>query len=192
MSADDFDAPDHPLRAQAEADMARLLAAITELTQLETRWRGIIAVRGPEFTFAGQKHRWSGISLREDILAVAEYRWPTMIHEGLHSVSGAFSTSRMDPANQRWEEASAEQTHRLLRLDVLSLLGLELDPEAMLARDASHLFNRDIRTLESLRVGLAREARPFYLELLAATVRERARIISEGWRTVSTRLGEER
>lgn len=124
---DDPGVPDHPLRAQAEADLGQVIDAIVHEAGLPTSWRGVVVVRDVEFSFSGQKHGWCGISLREDVLMVPEWRWVSMIHEGLHTVSGAFSQARLDDLNRRWEEAIVEQMQRVLRARLLERLQLTLD-----------------------------------------------------------------
>jgi hypothetical protein len=110
---DEYRDQDHPLRAQAEADLRRVIDQIVALTGLPTHWRGAVIVRVLPYSYAGQKRRTCEISLREDTLLSLEQRWTTMIHEGLHSVSAAFSAGRLDPMNSQWEEAIAEQLQRL-------------------------------------------------------------------------------
>jgi len=179
------------LRAEAEADLSRIIDGIVALTGLPTRWRGIVVVRGPDFGPSGQKHGWCGISLREDVLAVPESRWTTMIHEGLHSVSAAFSSNRLDLTNSRWEEAIVEQTQRLLRNDVLEALQVELDEAALAALDDSHRYNEYIRALEVQRAGSGKGAREFYLQLLGLPPYERARILVTVTRALASRREED-
>ena len=164
----------HPLRAEAEADLTRLMHEITMITGLGTRWGGVVQVRDLEFGHAGQKHGWCGISLREDVLAVPEQRWTTMIHEALHSVSGAFPITRLDPTSGRWEEAIVEQTQRLLRSELLRRLRVILSEESLRALDDSHRYNGHIRALELLRESERRNGWDFYLQLLASTTEQRA------------------
>ncbi len=52
---DDRDIPAHPLRAEAEADLSRLIAEIEAVTGLPTRWTGVVIVRGLDFAHGGQK-----------------------------------------------------------------------------------------------------------------------------------------
>ncbi len=188
---DEGEAASHPLRAQAEADLSRVIVEIVAVTGLQTRWRGIVVVRGLDFLHAGQKHGWCGISLREDILSVSEYRWPTMIHEGLHSVSAAFSAARLDPVSRRWEEAIVEQTQRILRPGLLESLGVTLDDGAVSARDASHRYNGYIGGLEAQRQSEQTASLDFYLRLLRSAPRERIRMLIAAVREVASRREEE-
>jgi hypothetical protein len=162
---------------------------IVESTGLPTHWTGTVLVRGLEFGPAGQKHGWCGISIREDVLLQPELRWSTMIHEGLHSVSAAVSSARLDPINQRWEEAIAEQTQRLLRAELLGPLEIELDEEALRSRDATHRYNTHIRALERQRHTEGRDEREFYLELLGSTPLTRIRRLIVALRALSTEPG---
>lgn len=163
---DEVDSTAHPLYRAAHADLSRLMPEIVRITGLPTQWTGRLVVRGLDFGPAGQKHGWCGISISQDVLAVPEYRWPTMIHEALHSVSAAFSPTRLDPTNSRWEEAIAEQTQRLLRPELLELLDVGLNGTVVSARDDAHPYNTYIQALETQRHAEGREARSFYLELL--------------------------
>jgi hypothetical protein len=185
---DEVEPPEHPLHADALSDLSRLMPEIVRLTQLSTRWTGILIVRGLEFGLAGQKHGWCGISIRDDVLAVSEYRWSTMIHEGLHSVSAAFSPTRLDPTNQRWEEAIVEQTQRILRTELLESLGVTLDQAVLGARDDTHRYNIYIRALEIQRNAEGQDAWEFYLELLGSPRPVRVRKLMTAWRA----LAEER
>ena len=178
--------PDHPLRQQAEADLARVIQQITRLTGLQTRWRGTVEVEDIPFPYWGQKQRTCSISLRRDALAVPERRWTTMIHEAVHSVSAVFTLGHLDARQARWEEAIAERLQRLLRNDILRALDVTLDERILTELDAAHLYNGDIRTLDVSREALKIDPRTFYLDLLAATVDRRARIVilaSRAYRT---------
>ena len=96
--------PEHPLRRAAEADLRSVISAIERLTGLTSRWIGAVWVRDDAFPNSGQKHGWCGISVREDVLRHRSRRWRTLIHEGLHSVSGVVPTGHLDASNRRWEE----------------------------------------------------------------------------------------
>jgi hypothetical protein len=184
--------PYHPLRAQAEADLSRVIQEIVSLTGLPARWNGSVAVRGMDFAHSGQKHSLCLITLREDTLTSWEQRWTTMIHEGLHSVSGTFSAKRLDPTQNRWEEGVAEQVQRLIRDDVLQTLGVSLDAEVIRGLDARHRYNQHIRSLEIYRVAARRQPRDFYLELLRSTPIERSRLLVTALRASAERREEER
>lgn len=179
------------LRSEAESDLSRVIAEIESLTGFASRWSGEVIVRGLEFGQAGQKHGWCGISIREDVLLVPEYRWTTMIHEGLHSVSAAFGPARLDPTNRRWEEAIVEQAQRLLRTDLLAALHIELDEDVLRARDGSHRYNEHIRALEAQRNAEGDEAREFYMRLLGSPPYDRARMLVAAWRAMASRAERE-
>jgi hypothetical protein len=96
-----------------------------------------------------------------------------MIHEALHSVSGAFSgTGPQDP----WEEAIVEQMQRLLRPAILVGFEVQIATDALETRDIMHPYNPAIERLETLRRVLRRESSDFYLSLLAASAMERTRV----------------
>jgi hypothetical protein len=160
----------HRLHDEALADVRRVVRAVERHTGLTSRWNGSLRVRGLEFSFAGQKHRLCSISIHENVLLKPAQRWPTMIHEALHSVSGAMlSGGPVDP----WEEAIAEQTQRLLRPTILTELGIQVDADELDARDLAHAYNASIDRLDVLRRVLRRETAEFFLTLLAASATER-------------------
>jgi len=190
--ADEPPGQDHPLREQAEADLARVIAEIVRITGLPTRWRGTVAVRDFDFAHSGQKHPTCLISLREDTLLSWERRWTTMIHEGLHSVSAVFSSRRLDTTHHRWEEGIAEQLQRLLRDEMLHALRVKLDEVEVRGLDARHRYNEHIRSLEVYRVAARSPPRDFYLELLRFPPTERSRLLVTALRTPAERHEEER
>jgi len=167
------DNPWHPLHAEALADLSRVVEAVQSHTGLSSRWNGTLQVRGLDFSFSGQKHRSCAISIHEDVLSIPAQRWSTMIHESLHCVSGAFSsTGPSDP----WEEAIVEQAQRLLRRTILADFGIHIDADDLEARDIMHPYNPAIERLEMLRRVLSRDPVDFYLSLLAASAMERTRV----------------
>jgi hypothetical protein len=170
----------HPLWARAQADLRNVVRHIEQITGVRSRWNGSLQVRGLEFGNSGQKHRSCEISVREDVLQYPEFRWSTMIHEGLHSVSGGFAETGVTP--DIWEEAIVEQTQRIIRPMILSALGIEIPEDALAARDLSHPYNRDIRQLELVRLALHQNAFDFYLGLLTASITERTKIRIEAQR----------
>ncbi len=184
-----MDVPEHPLRRAAETDLKSLIPEIERWSGLRSRWSGQVWVRAGSFPNAGQKHGWCAISVREDILRHPSRRWRTMIHEGLHSVSGAFSTGRLDARNRVWEEGIVEQTQRLLRQRLLRDLGLALPEAQFLRDDAQHPYNTHIRVLEQLRVAVREEPEPFYRRLLGATIDGRAQAIVVAKRTFGVEHG---
>lgn len=141
--------------------------------------------------FSGQKHGWCGISLREDVLLDATLRWRTMIHEGLHSVSGAFSPGRPDPMSRRWEEAIVEQMQRLLRQRVLRAAGVEMDDEVFRSADNEHGYNLFIRALEAHRRRQGAEIEAFYLGLLRADAAGRAGMLVAATRALRVQRWQE-
>ncbi len=97
-----------------------------------------------------------------------------MIHEGLHSVSGALSTGRLDARNRAWEEGIVEKMQRLLRQRLLRTIGVTLAEEEFLPDDIQHLHNQYIRFLEQIRGLIGEELEPFYLRLLRSSADGRA------------------
>jgi hypothetical protein len=179
----------HPLHVGAHADLKRVIGHIEAQTGLRTRWDGSLQVRDLVFRFSGQKHRSCGISIREDVLSVPAYRWSTMIHEGLHSVSGGFSG--VGPPPDPWEEAIVEQSQRILRPAILIAIGIEIADDDLAARDEAHPYNPGIRRLEIVREVLRRDLRDFYLALLASSAYERTRIRIDAQRHLQSDGGVE-
>jgi hypothetical protein len=188
---DDPGFPNHPLRLQAESDLRQVVNEIVRITAAPTRWQGIVVVEGLDYPYAGQKQRWCAISLRQDVLVHPEQRWTTMIHEGLHSVSAALSTGRLDPTQHRWEEAIVEQLQRLIRHEVLDMLQVSLNAEIVQGLDDLHRYNAYIRTLEIYREAERRQRWDFYLDLLKSSPVERARRLVRAMRAPTERREEE-
>jgi hypothetical protein len=182
--------PEHPLRRAAEADLRSVISAIERLTGLTSRWVGAVWVRDDAFPNSGQKHGWSGISVREDVLRHRSRRWRTLIHEGLHSVSGVVPTGHLDARNRRWEEGIVEQTQRLLRQRVLRGLGVSVSEGEFVPDDVLHAYNDYIRALEQVRTSAGEEMEPFYLGLLRATISGRASVVVAATRGFGVQRGE--
>lgn len=173
----DIDVPSHPLRAAAEVDQGAVIRLIERYSGLRSRWGGVIWVRDALSGQSGQKHRWCGISIREDVLLHRTRRWRTMIHEGLHSVSAVFSAGRLEPQHFAWEEAIVEQAQRLLRPTIVDHLGLALVEDDFLSDDNLHPLNAHIARLEQHRTAVGEESEPFYVRLLGTDKEGRAREI---------------
>ena len=64
----------------------------------------------------------------------------------------------------------------------MSSLAIEVSADDLEVRDGSHLYDQQIRRLETVRERLRRDVLPFYLALLAGSTRERARIFVDAMR----------
>ena len=189
---DEHKPPDHPLLQKAKADLTRVIERVVAVTGCPTRWRGIVVVEDVAFPFSGQKQRSCAISLRQDVLSIPEWRWTTMIHESVHSVSAGFTVGRLDETQRRWEEAIAEQLQRLLRDELLASLGERFDEAVIRDLDVRHRYNAYIRMLEVYREAAGRPLRDFYLELLRSDPIQRAELLVLALRSPADRREEER
>jgi hypothetical protein len=114
----------------------------------------------------GRPSRWSRLLIGRDL------RWRTLIHELLHSYSAGYNSPDYD-AYRGWEEGVVEQLQRLLRQAALTRIGVAVTDAVFEDEEASHRYNPFIAALEALRAILGTQAETFYLDLLAAPIRDR-------------------
>lgn len=163
------------LEAQISSKLQRIVAVVTRLTGLTSRWSGIVELV-PDAEFKGMK-RFSCSILLNAALAQEAVRWATLLHEILHSCSAGYSPDDYQKL-RGWEEGVVEQLQRLLRAQVLAELGIDLQPETFMADEAAHRYNVYIAALEEVRQalhaeGTADDAMRFYIDLLAVPLRDR-------------------
>ncbi len=133
----------------------------------------------PDANFRGKK-RFSCLIQIDSNLARQEDRWLTLIHEALHCVSAGYVATdyREYPG---WEEGVVEKMQRLLRPLIAGHLGLALEPMLIAASEQYHRYNAYIAALETLRLDLGADERPFYQMLLQTAIKERPpSIFSQG------------
>ncbi len=161
------------IQARMQQETAAIIVILMELTGLPSRWSGRIELV-PNAEFQGRKRQICDIQLNAD-LAAQDERWPTLIHESLHSISAGYNAN--DFRNFRgWEEGVVEQLQRLFRPVLLQRLGVVLPAGVFDAVEASHNFNAYIAALEGLRLLLSRpdvSQQSFYLDLLKLPIKER-------------------
>ena len=164
------------LEARTQRELADIVAVLTELTALPSRWSGRVELV-PNAEFKGKKRFLCDIQI-DAALAEKEVRWTTLIHEALHSVSAGYL--RDDYQNfQGWEEGVVEQVQRFLRPRVLSRLGVTTDPMLFHQIDMEHGYNKFIDALEDIRQAQSGaetssvEVEVFYLDLLATPLKDR-------------------
>ena len=93
---DDFETPAHPLRPEAEDDLARVIREIERLTGLRTRWRGIVVVRGVDTIDASgvddsilaHSYFVESIPVIRDIADMVRHRLPATQRGALKPVRG--------------------------------------------------------------------------------------------------------
>lgn len=161
------------LKVRTQQELEDIIAVLTELTGLPSRWSGRVELV-PDAEFKGRKRQMCDIQL-DAALAAQDERWPTLIHESLHSISARYNAN--DFRNFRgWEEGVVEQLQRLFRPAVLQRLGVVLPAGFFDAVEASHNFNAYIAALEGLRLLLSEpevNQQNFYLDLLKLPIKER-------------------
>ena len=163
------------LEARTQKELADIVATLTELTGLPSRWSGRVELV-PEAEFKGRKRAICDIQIDAD-LASTEVRWSTLIHEAHHSISVEYDSITFRQF-RGWEEGVVEQLQRTFRPAILSRLGITLAPDYFYPDEEAHAFNAYIAALESLRLMLtedlsAHTQQEFYLDLLALPVGER-------------------
>lgn len=140
------------------------------MTGLRTNWNGVVDLV-PDAHFKGKKPFSCAILLAAD-LASQNVRWRTLIHECLHAFSAGYNP--LDFENYPgWEEGVVEQLQRLLRPTLLLEMGLDIDSSVFEEVERTHLYNRYILALESVRLVLERDTMDFYLGLLRTPMRDR-------------------
>ena len=164
------------LEARTQQELSDILAVLTELTGLPSRWSGRVEIM-PNAEFKGQKRPICDIRI-DAALAAKDERWSTLIHEALHSISAGYNSSDFRDF-RGWEEGVVEQMQRLFRPVIFARLGITLAAEVFYPAEEAHPFNRYIAAIEALRLSLWKNAtldrtqQDFYLDLLAVPIRER-------------------
>ena len=166
------------LEARTQRELSDIIAALTELTGLPSRWSGYVELV-PNAEFKGKKRFVCDIQIRAE-LAGQEERWTTLIHEALHSLSTGYLRDDYQDF-QGWEEGVVEQLQRIYRPRVLNALGVTVGPEVLQRLDAEHAYNKFISALEKLRELRQvppEQAETFYVDLLATPLKDRQSHIS--------------
>ena len=168
------------LEARTQQELTAIILILTELTGLPSRWSGRVELV-PDAEFKGRKRQRCDIQIDAG-LAAQDERWPTLIHEALHSISAGYNANDFRDF-RGWEEGAVEQLQRMFRPVVLARLGVFLPENAFDAGDEAHSFNDCIAALENLRRLLKETTLPdvtqldFYLDLLGLPIKERANSI---------------
>ena len=166
------------LEARTQTELADIVAVLTEMTGLPSRWSGR-AELVPGANFRGKKRFICDIQISAD-LADQDARWTTLIHEALHAVSTGYIREDYQDF-QGWEEGVVEQLQRLLRARVLSHLRVTVDPQVLHRLDEEHAYNKYIAALETIREAQdisVTQAEAFYLELIGTPIKNRQSHVS--------------
>lgn len=160
--------------AQIAEELGCIVAAVEELTQLQSRWSGHVELV-QDADFKGKKPFRCDILLNA-LLATQLERWSTLIHEVLHTVSAGYLRDDYQDF-QGWEEGVVEQLQRLFRARIFSRLQIEADEELFRSVDEGHAYNNFIAALEKLRVIVGKDQGKFYLLLLRTPLRDRPALL---------------
>lgn len=151
--------------------------AVEKATGRESRWTGTLTL-DPAATFSGKVDYNMNMTLSTGILDEQHYKWRTIIHELLHTISPQFSRMEFDN-NPGWEEGVVEQMQRMIRQSVLRDVGVAIPEEDFAERDTTHRYNAYISALEVLRDILKLDRENFYPILLSIPLRDRRTWVME-------------
>ncbi len=158
------------LETQITDEVAAITGFLEQQFGRQSRWNGEVELSDDPTAFG--KARWSGrINLNRQ-LAQTDSRWRTLIHAALHHLSVGLSVPHYLNL-PGWEEGVVEQLQRVLRNDLLTLLGIGLPVSVFVAIEDDHQFNRYIEALETVRLALNLPMRSFYEDLLATPLKDR-------------------
>lgn len=163
------------LTARTQQELTDIIVALTELTGLPSRWSGRVELV-PDAEFKGRKRQVCDIQINAG-LAAQDERWPTLIHEALHSISAGYNAN--DFRNFRgWEEGVVEKLQQIYRPLIFSRLGVEVEESILLTADSEHPFGPYISALEQLRLAgelflTIKSPTVFYSGLLVIPIPER-------------------
>jgi hypothetical protein len=125
--------PSFSAQQRIEAELLLITREIARLTGLPSQWNGRAEIVTAQNTAFGGKSFACLIRVRADI-AESDLRWLTMLHEAFH----CFSAERNPDASlaySGYEEGVVEQCQRLFRQEILVLLGVAIDRQALVDRD---------------------------------------------------------
>jgi len=142
-----------------------------------SRWNGQVSLER-SLSFSGVAHYSGSIGINELVYADADLRWRTLIHEALHTFSPQYTRYEYN-AVRGWEEGVVEQMQRLVRPQVLTVLGIAVDEKVLLEVEENHPYNLYIALLEDLRLRLNDTSFEFYKMLLACPLMERSIILRQ-------------
>jgi len=158
------------VEARTRQELVDILAVLTELTGLPSRWSGRVELV-PEADFKGRKRQICDIQI-DAALATQDARWATLIHEALHSVSADYNgvDFRTSPG---WEEGVVEKLQRMLRPVILTRLSISVDPNTFVPGETQHQYNKYIEALTSLSQALNYIEAQFFHDLLKMPIGQR-------------------
>lgn len=161
----------------------KITAEVERLTGLPSKWSGKVFVPP-----ADKKSPWYGlkawacdISIREDAADRISTRYPTLIHEVLHSVSNDMLPSTYAKM-VGWEEGVVEGLQRLLRPAIMKrrFPDLQLEDELFAAAsDKYNGYNPWVQTLQLLAKELGVPEKRFFLDLIKTPLEDRPAYVRE-------------
>jgi hypothetical protein len=146
------------------------------LTPLPSRWNGkVILIEDEENS--GLFRSDGSIGLLAALVRLP-LRWPTLLHELLHSYSAGGGTQDYS-VHRGWEEGPVEALQRLLIRVLLTDIGEPVDEISLQDREAGWRFNAYLPVIESVReaIGVG-DAERFYVELLKVPIIARRQRLS--------------
>ncbi len=162
------------LEARTQQELEAIIAILTELTGLPSRWSGRVELV-PNASFKGQKPFRCDVQI-DAALAATEERWRTLIHEAFHCLSAGYNGKdfRDYPG---WEEGVAEQLQRRFRAEILTELGIAFLPGQFANEDQAHQFNGYTKALVQLSEVLHYDQTGFFIDLLRTPIALRSAFV---------------
>ena len=160
------------VEARTQKELTDIIAVLTQQTGLPSRWSGRVELV-PDAEFKGRKRQMCDIQI-DAALATRDERWPTLIHEALHSISVGYNGTDFRLL-RGWEEGVVEQLQRIYRPIFLRQIGVRLEGTVFESGELHHQFNPYIAALESLRhyCEPPKQEIDFYVDLLSLPLKER-------------------
>jgi hypothetical protein len=157
------------------AETEGVVRTVSELTILPTRWNGSARLVD-EGGFLARKRWQCDIEIDRSIVNKDE-RWPTLVHEAIHSVSAGLTREAYNKM-RGWEEGPAENLQRIILSEVMQRLGITVDQGVVAERIASHVFNPFNEAIEEIRIALSEgghvvEPVQFYISLIGIPLIDR-------------------
>lgn len=151
----------------------RIAAWLENQLGMISRWSGDISIDAADSKYAGVK-RWNcWIGLNVEYADRITYRFPTLIHEMVHSISKDLTPAGY-VANKGWEEGLIELTARVHRKELMArqFPELALDEAVFAAQD--YAYQIWVEDIQAIAKELKRPIKAFIKELLAMPVQERS------------------
>lgn len=152
-------------------ELRQIERILTEIIGRPSRWSGRVELTDDPQVL-GKKPLGCDIIINRNLLGRDE-RWRTLIHELLHSYSAGYNSADYW-ASRGWEEGVVEWLQRLLRPVILGRLGLSISEAVFDAAPEHPLYSEYVSALGNLQAIVGQGQIQFYLDLLAAPIRDRS------------------